>query len=96
MAVDNFGAWQDKVVVPKVNCVTVPKNLTLQEAAAIPVNYLTASIMLFDMAVLKPKQSVFVHMAAGVFSLEIRLSAQQLSGFSYVSWVLFCRMLLKS
>lgn len=57
--------WHEKVVLPAVNVFKLPDNVTYEQAAAIPVNYVTASIMLFDMANLQEGQSVLVHMAAG-------------------------------
>ncbi|XP_067935298.1 synaptic vesicle membrane protein VAT-1 homolog [Watersipora subatra] len=65
VALSDMGAWQDQLVLPQENCFVIPENMSLEDAAAIPVNYVTAAIMLFEQAVLKPGQSVFVHMAAG-------------------------------
>ena len=39
--------------------------MTYEEAAAIPVNYVTAYHMLFGLGGLQKGQSVLVHMAAG-------------------------------
>ena len=61
----NFGAWSDVVVLPADDCMLLPDNMSLEEAAAIPVNYVTAYLMLFDQGALKPGDKVFVHMAAG-------------------------------
>lgn len=62
----NFGAWSDVVVLPSSDCNVIPDNMSLEDAAAIPVNYLTSYLMLFDQAALKPGDKVFVHMAAGM------------------------------
>jgi NADPH:quinone reductase-like Zn-dependent oxidoreductase len=43
----------------------MPANMTFAEAAAIPVQYLTAYMMLHELAHVKPGDSVLVHMAAG-------------------------------
>ena len=61
----NFGAWSDIVVLPADDCMLLPDNMSLEEAAAIPVNYVTAYLMLFDQGALKSGDKVFVHMAAG-------------------------------
>ena len=39
--------------------------MSFEEAAAIPVNYITAYMMLFDIAHLRPGKKLLVHMAAG-------------------------------
>ena len=59
------GLWQELVVVPADQTFLMPDAMSFQEAAALPVNYLTAHMMLFEMANLRPGKSVLVHMAAG-------------------------------
>ena len=43
----------------------IPDSMSFEEAAAIPVNYITAYMMLFDVAHLSPGKKILVHMAAG-------------------------------
>src|SRR5262252_7975292 len=43
----------------------MPDDMTFEEAAAIPVNYVTAYHMLFRVGALRPRERVLVHMAAG-------------------------------
>jgi NADPH:quinone reductase-like Zn-dependent oxidoreductase len=43
----------------------MPEAMTYEEGAAIPVNYITAYHMLFNLANLRSGQSVLIHMAAG-------------------------------
>lgn len=52
-------------MLPAADCAVLPDSMSLEDAAAIPVNYLTAYIMLFEQCHLKPGEKVFVHMAAG-------------------------------
>ncbi|XP_061822084.1 synaptic vesicle membrane protein VAT-1 homolog [Nerophis lumbriciformis] len=59
------GAWQEFVVVPASRAFPMPESMSFEEGAAIPINYMTAYMMLFEMANLKPGKSVLVHMAAG-------------------------------
>ncbi|XP_060951394.1 synaptic vesicle membrane protein VAT-1 homolog [Limanda limanda] len=65
IAMKRSGMWQDEVVVPAELTFLMPENMSFEEGAAIPVNYITAYLMLFEMANLKPGKSVLVHMAAG-------------------------------
>lgn len=65
----NMGIWQEVLVLPEKQCFKIPDSLSLKEAAALPVNYVTSSIMLFDQACLKEGQSVLIHMAAGNLTL---------------------------
>ncbi|XP_073346007.1 synaptic vesicle membrane protein VAT-1 homolog [Pagrus major] len=59
------GMWQEVVVVPAIHTFPMPDQMSFEEGAAIPVNYMTAYMMLFEMANLRPGKSVLVHMAAG-------------------------------
>jgi len=62
----NFGLWSEYVCVPADFCALLPEGITHEEAAAIPVNYITAYHMLFPLGGLQKGQSVLVHMAAGL------------------------------
>lgn len=59
------GMWQEVVVVATNNTFPMPEQMSFEEGAALPVNYLTAYMMLFEMANVKPGKSVLIHMAAG-------------------------------
>lgn len=61
----HFGGHADVVCVPAANVLELPAAMSLEEAAALPVNYLTAYHMLFRLARLRPRETVLVHMAAG-------------------------------
>ena len=65
IALTKFGGYADTVVVPAATCFTFPDRLSDAEAAAIPVNYLTAAIALYRMAALAPKETVLIHNAGG-------------------------------
>ncbi|KAG2461050.1 VAT1 protein, partial [Polypterus senegalus] len=65
IAMNKFGMWQELVVVPVSHTFLMPDGMSFEEAAALPVNYVTAYMMLFDFGNLRPNQSVLVHMAAG-------------------------------
>jgi len=65
VALTRFGGYADTVVVPAPQAFHFPDNLSDSEAAAVPVNYLTASIALYKMAALAPGETVLVHNAGG-------------------------------
>lgn len=62
---NRFGLWQEVVVAPANHTFLIPEGMSFEEAAALPVNYITAYMMLFDFGNLRPNQSVLVHAAAG-------------------------------
>ncbi|KAJ8253708.1 hypothetical protein COCON_G00203200 [Conger conger] len=62
---NRFGMWQEVVTVAANHTFLMPEGMGFEEAAALPVNYITAYMILFDMGNLRPNQSVLVHMAAG-------------------------------
>ncbi len=65
MAMSRFGAHADTLVTSAQLVVAIPDAMTFEEAAAVPVNYITAYHMLFRVANLRAKSKVLVHMAAG-------------------------------
>lgn len=65
IALVRSGLWQNLVVVPAVRTTVMPDEMSFEEGAALPISYVTAYLMLFEMANLKPGNSVLVHMAAG-------------------------------
>ena len=65
MAMSRFGAHADTLVTSSQLVVPIPDAMTFEEAAAVPVNYITAYHMLFRVANLRPGSKVLVHMAAG-------------------------------
>lgn len=60
-----FGGYADAVIVPAEHAIRVPEGLSDAEAAAIPVNYLTAALALYRMAALNPGETVLIHNAGG-------------------------------
>jgi NADPH:quinone reductase-like Zn-dependent oxidoreductase len=65
MAMSRFGAHADTLIANAQLVVPIPSAMTFEEAAAIPVNYITAYHMLFRVANLRPQSKVLIHMAAG-------------------------------
>jgi synaptic vesicle membrane protein VAT-1 len=65
LALTHFGGHADVVCVPTGQVLPMPEAMSFTEAAAIPVNYLTAYHMLFRVAAVRAGERVLVHMAAG-------------------------------
>ncbi|KAI6657761.1 Synaptic vesicle membrane protein VAT-1-like [Oopsacas minuta] len=57
--------WSKYTILDPKFCFPIPDNMTFEEAAAFPVVYLTAYMMLFQQANLQPGMSVLIHMVAG-------------------------------
>jgi len=65
VALSQFGGYSDVVCVPETEALAIPHGKDFTEAAAIPVNYLTAYHILFRAATVRPGERVLIHMAAG-------------------------------
>jgi len=65
LAMTHFGGHADLVCVPAEQVLPIPDTMSFEEAAALPVNYLTAHHMLFRVAGVRPGERLLVHMAAG-------------------------------
>jgi NADPH:quinone reductase-like Zn-dependent oxidoreductase len=75
-----FGAHADVVCAPAEQAVEVPDAASFEEAAALPVNYLTAYHMLFRVAGIRPGERVLVHMAAGGVGIAVLQLCRTLDG----------------
>jgi NADPH:quinone reductase-like Zn-dependent oxidoreductase len=71
MAMPRFGGQASHVLVPVDLLRRIPDALSFDEAAALPVNYLSAYHMLFYVAPLKPGMKVLVQSAAGGVGLAV-------------------------
>ncbi|XP_051273550.1 synaptic vesicle membrane protein VAT-1 homolog [Dicentrarchus labrax] len=65
IVMNRSGMWQEVVVVSANHTFPMPEQMSFEEGAALSINYLTAYMMLFEMANLRPGKSVLIHMAAG-------------------------------
>jgi NADPH:quinone reductase-like Zn-dependent oxidoreductase len=65
LALTRFGGHSDTVVVPVAQVASIPASLFWEKAAAIPVNYATAWLMLVHLGNLRAGETVLVHAAAG-------------------------------
>lgn len=60
-----FGAQSSRIAIDGGTLLKIPDNIGFEEAAAIPVNYLTAYHALYNLACLKAGETVLIHAAAG-------------------------------
>ena len=65
LALTRFGGYSSSVVVPAAQANRFPDDLSDAEAAAVPLNYLTAAVALYRMAGLTAGETVLVHNAGG-------------------------------
>ncbi len=72
------GAYAEKICLPAARLIPLPKDMDLLEAAALPVNYLTAYQGLFYMANLRKGERFLVHAAAGGVGLAAIQLAQHI------------------
>jgi NADPH:quinone reductase-like Zn-dependent oxidoreductase len=71
LALVRFGGHAESVCAPAERVLPIPDDLSFTDAAALPVNYLTAYHMLFRVANLRPGARVLVHMAAGGVGIAV-------------------------
>jgi NADPH:quinone reductase-like Zn-dependent oxidoreductase len=75
-AVTRFGGYADCVCLPTALVVRTPDTVSDEQAAALPVNYLTANQMLHRVSAVRERETVLVHGAAGgVGTAAIQLCA---------------------
>jgi NADPH:quinone reductase-like Zn-dependent oxidoreductase len=65
LALTRFGGYAEQVVVPVAQVFPLPESMPFTAAAALPVNYLTAYLMLYVCSHLQPAEHVLIHGAAG-------------------------------
>jgi synaptic vesicle membrane protein VAT-1 len=64
-AFTQFNAYAEWVVVPRAQVYRLPAGMPFDDAASIPVNYLTAYHSMFTMGNLQPGDRILIHGAAG-------------------------------
>lgn len=65
VALTRFGGHSDTIVVPATQVAEIPAALSWEKAAAVPVNYATAWLMLVHLGNVRSGETVLVHAAAG-------------------------------
>ncbi|MFW5920216.1 MAG: synaptic vesicle VAT-1 family membrane protein [Polyangiales bacterium] len=82
LCASRFGAHADTLCVPAEMTFVIPDDLPFEQAAAIPVNYLTAWHMLFEVARVRAGDRVLVHMAAGGVGTAVLQLARSVEGLT--------------
>ncbi len=83
VAMTRFGGQSEKVVVQEKQLFEKPDSLTFEQAAAIPVNYLTAYALLVAMGGLKKGEAVLIHNAGGGVGLAALDIAKHIGAVTY-------------
>lgn len=83
VALTRFGGQSELVVVNSNQIFEKPDSLSFEQAAAIPVNYLTAYALLAVMGSLQPGEAVLIHNAGGGVGLAALDIAKRLSAITY-------------
>lgn len=65
LAFSRFGGYSDTVCVPAAQCLARPAGMSVDEAASLPVNYITAYQMLVACGRVRKGDRVLIHQAAG-------------------------------
>ena len=83
VAMTRFGGQSELVAVKATQMFEKPEKLTFEQAAAIPVNYLTAYALLVVMGSLHAGESVLIHNAGGGVGLAALDIAKQVGAVTY-------------
>lgn len=83
IAITKFGGYADRVPIPQATVFPKPESLSHEEAAALPVNYLTAYQLLAVMGSLQEGESVLIHNAGGGVGLAALDIAKRLGATTY-------------
>jgi NADPH:quinone reductase-like Zn-dependent oxidoreductase len=83
VAMTRFGGQAEKVVVQEKQLFEKPDSLTFEQAAAIPVNYLTAYALLVVMGGLRKGEAVLIHNAGGGVGLAALDIAKHIGAVTY-------------
>src|SRR4029453_9163105 len=83
VAMTRFGGQSEKVAVAANQLFAKPDSLSFEEAAAVPVNYLTAYALLYVMGSLHKGESVLIHNAGGGVGLAALDIAKKIGAITY-------------
>src|SRR5882672_1397309 len=78
VALTRFGGQSEMITVKSTQLFEKPESLSFEQAAAIPVNYLTAYALIAVMGSLQPGESVLIHNAGGGVGLAALEVAKRL------------------
>ncbi|MFO0728350.1 MAG: medium chain dehydrogenase/reductase family protein [Myxococcota bacterium] len=80
LAMTRFGGHASSVVVKEAFAFKMPAAMSYAEGAALPVNYLTAHHMLFQIGTVHPNSTLLIHMAAGGVGTAVLQLVQKIPG----------------
>lgn len=83
IAMCRFGGQAEKVRVKERQLFEKPDQLNFEQAAALPVNYLTAWVLIHVMGSLTPDESVLIHNAGGGMGLALLDIARHIGAVTY-------------
>src|SRR3989442_4705387 len=83
IAMTHFGGQAELIVSPLKQIFEKPEQLSFEQGAAIPVNYLTAWALLVTMGGLKKEESVLIHNAGGGVGLAALDIAKHIGAKTY-------------
>jgi synaptic vesicle membrane protein VAT-1 len=83
LALTRFGGYSDMVSAPRTQVFRKPDSISFEQAAAIPVIYLTAYALLIVMGGLKKGESVLIHNAGGGVGLAALDIAKHVGATTY-------------
>ena len=83
VAMTRFGGQSELIAVNATQMFEKPDNLTFEQAAAIPVNYLTAYALLVVMGSLHEGESILIHNAGGGVGLAALDIAKKIGAVTY-------------
>ncbi len=83
VAMTRFGGQSEKVVVDEKQLFNIPEKLTFEQAAAVPVNYLTAYALLVAMGGLRKGEAVLIQNAGGGVGLAALDIARHIGATTY-------------
>ena len=81
----NNGSYANRVQVPVARIHSIPDSMSFEDAATIPLVYLTSIYSLFNVANLRKHQSVLIHSAAGGLGIACIQLAQYIGAEIYVT-----------
>ena len=79
-----FGAHASAVCAKDDQLFRMPDSMSFEEGAALPVNYLTAYHMLFEVRRIRPGDRVLVHMAAGGVGTAVLQLCRTIGGITTI------------
>jgi len=82
LALTHFGGHADLVCVAAQRVLEIPTGMSFEQAAAVPVNYLTAYHMLFRVANVRPGERLLLHMAAGGIGIAVLQLSRTVEGLT--------------